>query len=34
MLIARGENNFVGTLEIQEEMQMGSSSAFFEATED
>ena len=33
MLIARGENNFVGTLEIQDEMQMGSSSDFSKASE-
>ena len=33
MLIARGENNFLGTLKIQDEMLMGSSSDFSKASE-
>ena len=34
MLIARGENNVVGTLKIQDKMLMGSSSDFSKASED
>ena len=33
MLIARGEKKFVGTLKIQDEMLMGSSSDFSKASE-